>query len=147
MSNTASVPMISSGIVGCSSRHFGKRGTSHRLANAFGHVTRSGRWPTPGEADAIAAGKGVEAVPNDRKQSFACARERKRPGAPPEQGLSADVLKQSDLVADRRGCHAELGRGLSEAHTSGGGFEGTKGPERWELSHPFSLDEFNSPSD
>ena len=92
-------------------------------------------------------GEGVEAVPKHRKQSLARARERKRPGAPPEHGLSADVLKQSDLVADRRRRHAELGRGLLEAQMPGGGFEGAEEAKRRELSDPFSLDEFNSPSD
>src|SRR5882762_6854454 len=41
-SSTASVPMISKGTVGFSSRHFGSCGTSHLLANALGLVTRSG---------------------------------------------------------------------------------------------------------
>ena len=47
--------MISSETFGWRSRHRGSRGTSHRLANAFGLVTRSCRWPADGDRAAMAA--------------------------------------------------------------------------------------------
>ena len=47
-SSTESVPMTSSGTSGCASRHRGRRGINHRLANAFGLVTRKGCCSAPG---------------------------------------------------------------------------------------------------
>ena len=50
-----SVPITSSGTSGCNFRHAGRRGTSHRLANAFVVVTRRGCWSLSRLTAAIAA--------------------------------------------------------------------------------------------
>lgn len=49
------MPMISKGIAGFASRHFGSCVTSHVLANAFGLVTRSGACASSSGNDATAA--------------------------------------------------------------------------------------------
>jgi hypothetical protein len=100
-----------------------------------------------GRGRCYCAGKGVKAVPDDRKQSLARARERERPRTTPEQWLSADIFEQPDLMADGRRRHTELGRGRLEAHVPGGSFECAKGSKGRKLSHSNSLDEFSSSSD
>jgi hypothetical protein len=90
-------------------------------------------------------GESVESVPKHWQQPLTRARQLK--WASPEQRLAANILKQPNLVTDRRGRYAEFGRGVPEAHAPGGGFESAQGAEGRQLPHAFNLDEFCSSGD
>src|SRR5262245_62599913 len=65
--------------------------------------------------------KSLEPVANGGEEPRTGIRQRQgaRPAA--EQGTPAIAFQQSDLMADRRGGHAQLGCGLLETHMPGGG--------------------------
>src|SRR5581483_12055277 len=90
------------------------------------------------------AGKHVEAAPDDRKKPLAGTGQFKRTGPAAKQRLTADLLQDPYLVADRGRCHAEFVCRLAEAHMPCGGLKGAKGSQWRQLSHAASVGEFNS---
>src|SRR5262245_22444883 len=72
------------------------------------------------------AGEGIETIPDCWKQSFARGCERNRAWPAPKERLAANILQQSDLVADCGRRHPELIGRLAEAHMSCGCLEGPK---------------------
>ena len=73
--------------------------------------------------------------PRKTGNGFARPGQREWARPPAKQRAATDVLKQADLVADRRRCHAEFVRRLLEARMPRGGFERTKRGQWRELSH------------
>lgn len=92
-------------------------------------------------------GKRVEATPDYRKQPFAGSCECNRTWATTKERLTANILQETDLVADRGRRNAQFIGGLTEAHMPRSGLEGPKRPQRRKLSHREIVGEFNSPGD
>ena len=145
-SSTLSVPITSRGALGRSFLQAGSRGTSQRLAKAFVVVTRRGCWSPSRLTAAIAVANasrpsrmaGKRRAPASVSDS---GRGLRRNRAPP-----AIALQQSDLMADRRRRHAELGRGLLEAQMPRRGVKGAQLDEGRQLLHAGSVDEIRSSS-
>jgi hypothetical protein len=77
----------------------------------------------------------VKAVSQLGEQSLARSRQRKRSWMPLEQSLTAQVVQQPDLMADRRWRHPEFRRRTLKAPVSRRSFECLKGPQRKQLPH------------
>src|SRR5215471_1715810 len=130
MSTTLSVPITSRVTCGRTFFHRARRGTSHRLANAFVVVIRRG-WLSPPRFTALIA------LAKASRPSRITGN-RRAPASVNDKGLGLRRNKahpQSYLMADRRWRHAQLRCGSLEAQVPCRGFEGTQLDEGWKLGH------------
>jgi hypothetical protein len=138
--------MISSGMVGFSSRHFrqlrhqplaGERARARhpqRRLHVLFHQQRH------------CGSQRIKTIAQGRIEPRAGAGQQQRPRAPLKQFYPARLFQLPDLVADRRRRDAELVGGRRKTLMPGGGLEGMERAKRRQLSHSASVDEVFSSS-